>query len=76
MAYKIIIDHSNTELSRGVFFVWGKIPNPPKQPTYIKIHRSDNFKARKKSFLVTYLNKKCYFINFSLALKLWELLKK
>jgi len=43
-------DGIKNKLSRRVFFVQGKIPNPPKQPAYLKM-------------------------NFSLALKLWELLK-
>jgi len=32
-------------------------------------------KSFKLKFIAKYLNKKCYFINFSLALKLLELLK-
>jgi len=54
-------------ISKRVFFVCGRIPKPIDRSAYVY------FKASKKtSFLAKCLNKKCYFINFSLALKLWS----
>lgn len=51
------------KLSRRVFFARVKIPKPPKRLKKIMAPS------------ILKLEKKCYCINFSLAIKLWELFK-